>query len=74
MSTSNARGHRLLRRTDVQERLSIGRTTLYGRLDPRSPRYDPAFPRPVRMGSSIAFVEREIDEYVQTLMRARDAD
>lgn len=45
---------RVLRIKHVIKYLGIGRSTIYERMNPDSPRYDPSFPRPIRLsgGSS----------------------
>lgn len=53
------------------KRLNRGRSTLYDDLNEKSPRYKPDLPKPVRMGSSVGFIEHEIDDYIRGLMQAR---
>lgn len=64
---------RMLRRAEVQARLGIARSTLYAYLDERSSSHIPEFPKPVRLGSTISFIEHEIDAFVIGLMQAREA-
>jgi len=47
-------GGHVLRLKQVIKYLGIGRSTIYERMNPDSPRYDPSFPRPIRLsgGSS----------------------
>lgn len=57
--------HRLLRRKQLEQLLGISRSTIYARLDPKSPHYDPNFPKPIKIGAtSIAFVEAEVQAYI----------
>lgn len=57
--------HRLLRRKQVEQAIGLSRSTIYARLDKRSPHYDPDFPKPIKLGAtSIAFVESEVQEYI----------
>lgn len=62
---------RVLRREEVQKRLGIARSTIYAYLNHRSATYRPEFPKPVYQGTSMGFIEQEVDEYVLGLMRAR---
>ena len=68
---------RIIRRKEVELRLSISRSTIYDRLDPRSPRHDPSFPRPISLGGAsrcIGFVESEVDAYIAALIeQSREA-
>ena len=63
---------RLISLSEAAKRLNRGVSTLYLYLDPDSRYYKPDLPRPVRQGSSVGFLEHEIDEYILTLMEARD--
>lgn len=63
---------RMLRRSEVQARLGIARSTLYGYLNKRSPNYMPNFPKPLYLGVTVLFLEHEVDEFVAGLVRARD--
>lgn len=57
--------HRLLRRKQVEQAIGLSRSTIYARLDKRSPHYDPTFPKPITLGSmSIAWVESEIQNWI----------
>lgn len=63
---------RMLRLAEVQARLGVARSTLYAYLNKRSPSYLPAFPKPVRLSSTVAFIEHEIESFVVGLMQARE--
>lgn len=60
----------ILRRKDVSERLQLSRSTIYDRMNPKSPRYDPHFPKPLRLGpKAVGWLESELNAYVQQLAR-----
>ena len=60
-----APAHRLLRRKQVEQAIGLSRSTIYARLDKRSPHYDPNFPKPISLGSmSVAWIEAEVQEYI----------
>jgi len=53
----------------------IGKSAIYDRLDPRSPRYDPTFPRPYKLGArarAVCFDAGEVRAWRQAQMKARD--
>lgn len=57
--------HRLLRRKQVEQAIGLSRSTIYARLDKKSPHYDPTFPRPISLGAyTVAWVEAEVQEYI----------
>lgn len=56
----------------VLERTGLSRSSLYDKLDEKSPRYDVTFPRPVHLSErSIAFSEQEITEWIENKLAAR---
>lgn len=62
---------RLIRRKQLEQLLGISRSTIYARLDPKSKQYDPAFPKPIQLGTfstSIAWVEAEAQAYIAHLI------
>jgi prophage regulatory protein len=46
----------MLRIKQVVAQLSISKSNIYERLNPRSPRYDASFPKPVKLGNSTVFL------------------
>lgn len=63
----------LIRKSLLRDQLQVGNSTLYDWMNPASPRYDPMFPRPIKIGAaSVAWVIDEIDEWVSSKIRSRD--
>lgn len=52
---------RILRRRQVEERTGLSRSTIYDRIDPKSPRFDSSFPKPYHLGNGRAVGWRESD-------------
>ena len=65
----------ILRRRQLEARTGLARSTIYDRLNPKSPRYDPTFPRPVKLGgNAIGFIESEVDFWIaQQILGREDA-
>lgn len=69
----------LLTLREVMQRTGLSRSALYYRFDKNSSRFDPSFPRPIRLGSasnSIRFISSELDAWIEqciTESRAEDA-
>lgn len=62
----------VLRCPVVQQRVGMSRSTLYDRINPKSPRFDPTFPKPIRLGgSSIGWIEHEIQTWLEHRMAQR---
>lgn len=57
----------VLRGKVVDTRLGISRSSRYDKLNPSSPRFDPTFPKPIRLGAaSIGFIEHELNAWVRS--------
>ncbi len=57
----------------VMQRTGLSRSTIYNKLNPRSPYHDSSFPRSVRLGSSgvaIRFVEEEVNSWLEQCVLA----
>ena len=64
---------RLIRLPEVLSRTAMSKSRFYQATNPKHPKYDERAPRPVRMGSTVAFVEAEVEEWLQVLVqRGRD--
>lgn len=58
----------ILRMKHLIKKLGISRSSIYEKINPKSPRYDPTFPRPIKLGpASVGWVESEIDQWINTL-------
>jgi prophage regulatory protein len=56
---------KILRLKQLQMRIQQSRSTIYDRLNPKSPRFDSKFPRPIKLSaSSIGWIETEVDEWL----------
>ena len=56
---------RMLRLPAVIQRIGVARSTLYDWINPKSPRYDPTFPKQKRLGrQSVGWVESEINDWL----------
>lgn len=54
----------------VMQRTGLSRSTLYNKLDPDSPYYDPSFPTQVRIGSAVRWVEAEVNAWLEQCVMA----
>jgi prophage regulatory protein len=52
------------------ERLSLSRSTIYDKLSSTSARFDPTFPKPIRIGlNAVGWVESELDEWLASCLQ-----
>ena len=56
----------ILRRKQLEARTGLARSTLYDRINPKSPRYDPTFPKPIDLGGgrAVGWLEHEVDAWI----------
>ncbi len=57
----------ILRRKQVEARTGLSRTTIYDRINPKSPRYDSTFPKPISLGpGAVGWVESELNSWIES--------
>ncbi|CAI2535813.1 Predicted transcriptional regulator [Serratia proteamaculans] len=73
-TTAPVRSVRILRLKAVCDKTGMSRSTIYDWLNPDSSRYDPSFPKQIRLGmQSVGWPEAEIDDWLyQRIASARD--
>lgn len=65
------KSNKILRVEEVIERTGLSRSTIYDRIDPKSPRYDSTFPSRVKLGlSAIGWVESELESWILSRIQA----
>ncbi len=62
----------VVRRRQLEARLALSRSTIYDKINPKSPRYDATFPKPFRLGgSAVGWLTHEIDAWLNQQIEAR---
>ena len=68
--TTNSNQSRILRLKEVMAKIGLSKSTIYDRLNPKSPRYDASFPKPIKLGSSkggsIGWLEADVDNWINS--------
>ncbi|MFO2016219.1 AlpA family phage regulatory protein [Pseudomonas aeruginosa] len=58
----------------VTAQLGISRSAVYDWMDPKSPRYDSTFPKPIRLGrASIGWLATDIEGFIGSRIARRDS-
>ena len=58
---------RIIRLPETSNCTGKKRSTIYDTLNPKSPRYDSSFPKPVKLGArAIGFYESEIQAWIES--------
>ncbi|TEP24807.1 AlpA family phage regulatory protein [Pseudomonas aeruginosa] len=74
MAPSTNGSTRVLRMRHVIVQLGISRSAVYDWMDPKSPRYDSTFPKPIRLGkSSIGWLSTDIENFIASRIAWRDS-
>ena len=61
----------ILRIPACSKKIGYKRSAIYDKLDPKSPRHDPTFPTPIRLGArAIGFLEAELDVWLDARIAA----
>lgn len=51
----------------VVSMIGVSRSTIYDWMNEKSPRFDPTFPRPIKLGSnSIGWLEHQVVEWIES--------
>lgn len=69
----------VIRRKQLEARIGLSRSAIYDRLNPKSPSYDPAFPKPIALGGGknppVGWVSSEVDAWLTSrIEKSRKAD
>jgi prophage regulatory protein len=71
MADANRNVVTITRRRDLESRLRLSRSTIYDKINPKSPRYDASFPKPIRLGGcAVGWLTHEIDEWLARQIEA----
>ncbi|GAA0711930.1 MULTISPECIES: AlpA family phage regulatory protein [Halomonadaceae] len=65
--THSHRNRIVLRMKQMTQKLSISRSSIYEKMNPKSPRFDATFPKPIRLGAaSVGWLENQVDEWLMS--------
>lgn len=68
-------GKRVVRMKDASKKLGRCVSGIYKMLDPKSPYFDPSFPRTIRLSqNSVGFYEDELDTWLESRPRTVASD
>jgi prophage regulatory protein len=61
----------IVRLRAASKKVGYCRSSIYEKLNPKSARYDPTFPRPISLGArAIGFLESELDQWIDSRVQA----
>lgn len=50
---------------DILKKLPVAESTIYDWLNPKSPRYNPDFPKPIKIGRSTFYSQSEFSRFLK---------
>lgn len=62
---SNITNLKCLNLNELTSLIGISRSSIYDRMNPRSKRYDPSFPKPLKLGSAVRWRLKDISEWLE---------
>ena len=70
---NSAPQNNIIRLKQLIAKTGLSRSTIYAKLNPDSPQYDPTFPKPINLSTrSMGFLEREAEAWIASKIEARD--
>ena len=69
---SSADPFKMISRIDLEELTGLSRSTIYDRMNSKSKRYDPDFPKPVKFGHLTRWQLSEVQAWIQSKIEARN--
>lgn len=69
---SSADPFKMISRIDLEELTGLSRSTIYDRMNSKSKRYDPDFPKPVKFGHLTRWRLSEVQAWIQSKIEARN--
>lgn len=65
MASKTCPAYVVIRRKQLEKKIGLSRSAIYDRLNPKSPNFDPSFPKPIPLGArAIGFIESEADAWL----------
>jgi prophage regulatory protein len=66
-SSQTTPAQRIIKLPELKNQTGKSRSSIYDTLNPKSPRYDASFPRPVKLGArAIGFYESEVQAWIES--------
>lgn len=62
----------MLRLHELIKLIGLSRSSIYDRLNPRSKRYDPDFPKPIKLNRASRWLLSEVEEWIRNKMTSRN--
>ena len=62
----------MLRLHELIKLIGLSRSSIYDRLNPRSKRYDPDFPKPIKLNRASRWLLSEVEEWIRKKMSSRN--
>jgi prophage regulatory protein len=62
----------MLKLPELIKLIGLSRSSVYDRLNPRSKRYDPDFPKPVKLNRASRWLLSEVEEWIRSKISCRD--
>ena len=66
---------KIVRRKELEQLSGLSRSTIYDKMNPKSPRYDKDFPRPIKLSlNAVGWFEKDICTWLETRKVLKQCD
>ncbi|MDT0602544.1 helix-turn-helix transcriptional regulator [Thalassotalea castellviae] len=66
---------KILRLSEVKQITGLSRSTIYEKCDVKSPRFDPLFPKRIRLGArAVGFLQADLDAWLCSMIELSSAN
>ncbi len=66
-SSQTTPAQRIIKLPELKNKTGLSRSTVYDKLNPKSPRHDATFPRSIKLGArAIGFYESEVQAWIES--------
>lgn len=72
VSATASLSFKMISRSDLEDLTGLSRSTIYDRINPKSKRYDPDFPKPVKFGHLTRWRLSEVQAWILSKIEARN--
>lgn len=76
LSNQNQKQFKVLRIKDVISLIGLSRSAIYDRINPKSPRYDETFPKPIKLGMNsrniaVGWLEEDLISWMRNCIESK---
>jgi prophage regulatory protein len=65
---------KIIRLSELVNKIGLSRSTIYDKQNPKSPRFDPLFPKRIKIGSrAVGWLQSDLDAWLDSMIQLSSA-